>query len=126
MAVRSSDVLIILIAILLPPAAVGIQTGCSCDLLINILLTLLGYIPGCVTCDRSAARALFADLPPLLPPRFSQFLSHIHAFWLIWKRIKAEEAYGYNGFQYKGNGEYVRNPNAPPPAVAPPSYGSTV
>ncbi|KAL9936428.1 hypothetical protein V8E36_004496 [Tilletia maclaganii] len=96
MPVRSSDVIIILIAILLPPAAVGIQTGCSCDLLINILLTILGYIPG-----------------------------HIHAFWLIWKKMKAEEEYGYNGFVYKGNGEYVRNPNAPAPQVAPPSYGAT-
>ncbi|KAK0535341.1 hypothetical protein OC835_002390 [Tilletia horrida] len=96
MAVRSSDILIILIAILFPPAAVGILTGCSCDLLINILLTILGYFPG-----------------------------HIHAFWLIWKKMKAEEEYGYNGFIYKGNGEYVRNPAAPPPVQPPPSYGAT-
>ena len=53
--VRGSDVLLILvssflahsteysprsqIAILFPPAAVGFMTGCSCDLLINVLLT---------------------------------------------------------------------------------------
>jgi len=39
--VHSSDIIIALIAILFPPAAVAILTGCSCDLLINILLTML-------------------------------------------------------------------------------------
>ncbi|KAF6757702.1 hypothetical protein DFP72DRAFT_989215 [Ephemerocybe angulata] len=38
--VRTSDVLLILVAILFPPAAAAIVTGCSCDLLINILLTI--------------------------------------------------------------------------------------
>ncbi|KAF8950821.1 hypothetical protein BDZ97DRAFT_1594689, partial [Flammula alnicola] len=53
------------VAILFPPAAAGIVTRCSSDLLINILLTIsvpLGYIPG-----------------------------HIHAFWLIYKKMQAEE-----------------------------------
>ncbi|KIJ35275.1 hypothetical protein M422DRAFT_180963 [Sphaerobolus stellatus SS14] len=75
--VKGSDILLILVAILFPPAAAFIITGCSCDLLINILLTVLGYIPG-----------------------------HIHAFWLIYKKIKAEEQYGRGGFQYVGNGTY--------------------
>ncbi|KAG6837483.1 hypothetical protein H0H93_009026 [Arthromyces matolae] len=70
--VNSSDV-----AILFPPAAAGIVTGCSCDLLINICLTILGYLPG-----------------------------HIHALWLIYKKIKAEEQYGQGGFRYIGNGHY--------------------
>jgi uncharacterized membrane protein YqaE (UPF0057 family) len=35
-------VLLILIAIIFPPVAAGMLTGCSCDLLINIALTLLG------------------------------------------------------------------------------------
>ncbi|KAF7300544.1 hypothetical protein HMN09_00939300 [Mycena chlorophos] len=74
---RGSDVLLILLAILLPPAAVAFISGCSCDLLINILLTCLGYIPG-----------------------------HIHAFWLIYKKMKAEERYGQGGFRYVGNGTY--------------------
>ncbi|KAF8229774.1 hypothetical protein L208DRAFT_1401491 [Tricholoma matsutake] len=52
-------------------------TGCSCDLLINICLTILGYIPG-----------------------------HIHAFWLIYKKMQAEERYGSGGFIYIGNGTY--------------------
>lgn len=39
--VRGSDILLIIIAIIFPPAAAAFITGCSCDLLINILLTLL-------------------------------------------------------------------------------------
>ncbi|EAU87139.1 hypothetical protein CC1G_05828 [Coprinopsis cinerea okayama7 len=65
------------IAILFPPAAAAIITGCSCDLLINILLTILGYFPG-----------------------------HIHAFWLIYKKMQAEERYGNGGFHYVGSGQY--------------------
>ncbi|KAG6888951.1 hypothetical protein C0995_004806 [Termitomyces sp. Mi166 len=75
--VKTSDVVLILIAILFPPAAAAIVTGCSCDLLINICLTILGYLPG-----------------------------SIHAFWLIYKKIQAEEQYGSGGFHYVGNGQY--------------------
>jgi uncharacterized membrane protein YqaE (UPF0057 family) len=38
--------LIILITILVPPVGVFMVSGCSVDLLINICLTILGYIPG--------------------------------------------------------------------------------
>ncbi|KAG2120100.1 hypothetical protein BD769DRAFT_1481172 [Suillus cothurnatus] len=44
--VKASDVLLILVAIIFPPAAAAFVTGCSCDLLINICLTILGYFPG--------------------------------------------------------------------------------
>lgn len=37
--VRTSDIILVLVAILFPPAAAGFLTGCSCDLLINIALT---------------------------------------------------------------------------------------
>ncbi|KAF5340231.1 hypothetical protein D9611_007933 [Ephemerocybe angulata] len=103
--VRTSDVLLILVAILFPPAAAAIVTGCSCDLLINILLTILGYIPG-----------------------------HIHAFWLIYKKIQAEERYGNGGFQYIGSGQYEPlYPGGHPeghhaqavPAQQAPYYGAT-
>ncbi|TIB64918.1 hypothetical protein E3P77_02896 [Wallemia ichthyophaga] len=86
-----------LVTIIFPPAAVGFISGCSCDLLINIGLCLLGYLPG-----------------------------HIHAFWLIYKRMAAEEQYGYKGFKYLGNGKYEsveyisQQPQHPPPA-----YGAT-
>lgn len=51
--VRGSDIIIALIAIIFPPAAVAMMTGCSCDLLISIALTML---------VRHRAR-------PCLPPR---------------------------------------------------------
>jgi uncharacterized membrane protein YqaE (UPF0057 family) len=35
--VKGSDILLILVAIIFPPAAVAIITGCSCDLLINVV-----------------------------------------------------------------------------------------
>ncbi|KAL4069854.1 hypothetical protein V8B97DRAFT_645286 [Scleroderma yunnanense] len=91
--VRSSDVVLILVAIIFPPAAAGFITGCSCDLFINICLTILGYIPG-----------------------------HLHAFWLIYKKMEAEERYGHGGFIYVGNGSYQPLHNQPylPPA----NYGT--
>ena len=39
-------ILIVLITILLPPVGVLMVAGCGADFLINICLTLLGYIPG--------------------------------------------------------------------------------
>jgi len=41
-----SPVLIVIITIFLPPVGVAIVAGCGADLLINILLTFLGYFPG--------------------------------------------------------------------------------
>ncbi len=43
-----SDFIRILVAILLPPLGVFLQVGFGIDFWINILLTLLGYIPGIV------------------------------------------------------------------------------
>lgn len=34
------------LAVILPPLGVFLERGCTCDLLINIGLTCLGYIPG--------------------------------------------------------------------------------
>ncbi|KDQ60245.1 hypothetical protein JAAARDRAFT_125660 [Jaapia argillacea MUCL 33604] len=97
--VKGSDVLLILVAIIFPPAAAAFITGCSCDLLINICLTILGYIPG-----------------------------HIHAFWLIYKKMQAEERYGRGGFNYVGNGQYEPLYTQQPGAgggVPPVNYGAT-
>ncbi|MDJ0589645.1 MAG: YqaE/Pmp3 family membrane protein [Pleurocapsa sp. MO_226.B13] len=43
-----NDAIRIIIAILLPPLGVFLQVGLGKDFWINILLTLLGYIPGLV------------------------------------------------------------------------------
>lgn len=42
------DVIRILLSILLPPLGVFLQVGIGVQFWINVLLTLLGYIPGVV------------------------------------------------------------------------------
>ncbi|MGF1538365.1 MAG: YqaE/Pmp3 family membrane protein [Elainellaceae cyanobacterium] len=42
------DILRLIIAIVLPPAGVFMQVGLTSQFWINILLTLLGYIPGII------------------------------------------------------------------------------
>ncbi|MBU0789721.1 MAG: YqaE/Pmp3 family membrane protein [Polycyclovorans sp.] len=42
------DVLRILLAIILPPVGVFLQVGLGLHFWLNILLTLLGYIPGII------------------------------------------------------------------------------
>ncbi|KAG9121040.1 hypothetical protein FRC07_003173 [Ceratobasidium sp. 392] len=48
MAFTASDIIKIIVAIVLPPLGVFFERGCGADLLINILLTVLGYIPGII------------------------------------------------------------------------------
>lgn len=43
-----SDICKIILAIVLPPLGVFLERGCGADLLINILLTILGYLPGII------------------------------------------------------------------------------
>ncbi|KAI5994870.1 hypothetical protein EDC04DRAFT_2872539 [Pisolithus marmoratus] len=94
---RGSTVLLIIVAIIFPPAAVAFMTGCSCDLFINVLLTMC------------------------------------HAFWLIYKRTKAEETYGYGQYRYVGSGKYEPLQGGATAAAAPvadpagakPNYGAT-
>ncbi|KAJ0405247.1 hypothetical protein P43SY_006932 [Pythium insidiosum] len=38
----------VICAVLLPPLGVFLQTGCNKDLAINVLLTILGYLPGII------------------------------------------------------------------------------
>lgn len=45
---NATDVMLLILAFFLPPLAVFFKRGCSADLLINILLTILGYLPGMV------------------------------------------------------------------------------
>ncbi|KAJ7109280.1 hypothetical protein C8R44DRAFT_802089 [Mycena epipterygia] len=48
MAFTGSDIIKIIAAIILPPLGVALERGCGADLLINILLTILGFIPGII------------------------------------------------------------------------------
>lgn len=42
------NVLLYCLAILIPPVAVLLKRGCGADLIINICLTILGWIPGVI------------------------------------------------------------------------------
>ncbi|KAK9711716.1 plasma membrane proteolipid Pmp3 [Basidiobolus ranarum] len=48
MALTCTDIFKFFFAIILPPLGVLMERGCGVDLLINIGLTLLGYIPGII------------------------------------------------------------------------------
>ena len=48
MAATATDVVKIIAAILLPPLGVFLEVGLSGAFWLNILLTLLGYIPGII------------------------------------------------------------------------------
>lgn len=52
----SSSLLIILLSILLPPLGVALSRGIGTQFVINIVLTLLGYVPGLVHAVWLAAR----------------------------------------------------------------------
>jgi uncharacterized membrane protein YqaE (UPF0057 family) len=46
--VTGSDILRIILAIILPPVGVAMTVGFTTQFWINVLLTLLGYVPGIV------------------------------------------------------------------------------
>lgn len=48
MAVSITDLCELFWAFFFPPLAVFLDRGCGCQLLINCLLTLLGWIPGTI------------------------------------------------------------------------------
>ena len=45
---EQSDILLYVIGFFLPPLAVFLKTGCGADFLINILLTILAWLPGVI------------------------------------------------------------------------------
>ncbi|KAF3479525.1 uncharacterized protein GIQ15_06501 [Arthroderma uncinatum] len=108
MADTCAAVILILVTVFLPPAGVFFIGGCSADLLINILLTVLGYFPG-----------------------------HIHAFYCLWVyyeakgkgrdgRMRSKTPPGIFSKRILNGGErsthYYPEQNAPPAAQG---YGTT-
>ncbi|KAH8828819.1 hypothetical protein DL96DRAFT_1814146 [Flagelloscypha sp. PMI_526] len=108
---RSSNVILIIVAVVFPPAVAAMISGCSCDLFLSILLSLFGYWPGI-----------------------------LHAFWLIHIKITAEEerdaqiesghprSHAYTPLPSQ---EPLVGPSQPAahsqePSGPPPSYGATI
>ncbi|CAG9943914.1 unnamed protein product [Clonostachys rosea f. rosea IK726] len=48
MPATASDICKIIFAVILPPLGVFLERGCGVDLLINIPLTILGWLPGLI------------------------------------------------------------------------------
>lgn len=48
MALEWTDICKFILALFLPPIGVLLETGCGWQLLINIILTILGFIPGVI------------------------------------------------------------------------------
>ncbi|KAK9458270.1 hypothetical protein V1511DRAFT_508359 [Dipodascopsis uninucleata] len=46
MAFTASDIVKLICAFILPPVGVFLEVGCGGELLINIVLTILGWFPG--------------------------------------------------------------------------------
>ncbi|KAG1745081.1 uncharacterized protein EDB91DRAFT_173980 [Suillus paluster] len=82
---------LIFVAIIFPPAAAAFVSGCGCDLFVNILLTLLGYLPGL-----------------------------IHALWLVFKRVDVQERRAAGSYRYTGSTEAAPPPQLcdPQPTAA--------
>jgi uncharacterized membrane protein YqaE (UPF0057 family) len=52
----STDIVRLIFAIILPPVGVAMQVGFTTQFWINVLLTLLGYLPGVIHAVWSIAR----------------------------------------------------------------------
>ncbi|KAK1071042.1 plasma membrane proteolipid Pmp3 [Friedmanniomyces endolithicus] len=79
-----SDILKIILAVILPPLGVFLERGCGADLIINIVLTCLGYIPGVSHDIPKALRNMMAasELKCVLTLGDGQI---IHALYIILK-----------------------------------------
>jgi uncharacterized membrane protein YqaE (UPF0057 family) len=65
MALTCSDICKFLAALLLPPLGVFFEVGCTADLVINILLTILGFIPGKPACIFTCSKNLPSTTEPI-------------------------------------------------------------
>ncbi|KAG2356550.1 hypothetical protein BDR07DRAFT_1491752 [Suillus spraguei] len=96
----AADCVLILVAVIFPPAAAAFVSGCGCDLFVNILLTLLGYLPGL-----------------------------IHALWLVFKRANGQTRRARGSYQYAGAVTPAPAPQqsapAPQQSAPPPEYVTT-
>jgi len=78
-----------LLAVFLSPVAVLIKKGCGCEFLVNIILFVLGIVPGiihawfCILKAKHFRRLLYTFLAVIMPPLVA-FLKHgcKCAFWV--------------------------------------------
>ncbi|KAL8384816.1 hypothetical protein RB599_006916 [Gaeumannomyces hyphopodioides] len=87
----TSDVLLYLLAVLVPPVPVFLARGCGADFLINIGLTILGWIPGMIRKFYLSA-ILFPAASHVPQPREQHADSgNPDAWWIIAKQDPAKK-----------------------------------
>lgn len=79
MTLRNDELIELLFSVLLPPVGVFLRRGCGPDLVVNILLTVLGYIPG----KKSYFIQIYCVESPFSYPFALHFVGIIHAVWII-------------------------------------------
>jgi len=108
-----ADVFLALIAVLFPPIAVWIKRGiCSCDSIINILLCLLGYLPGLIH-----AWYIIAKYPE---DEYSPIPSHEEH--VVYYYVSSD---GSRCPAQRGQPGAVRAPKPQAPGPSPQNYGTT-
>ncbi|CAG8124673.1 unnamed protein product [Penicillium olsonii] len=83
----ASDVCKIFFAIILPPLGVFLERGCGADLLINICLTILGWIPGII----HAMYVLLTFAPGVAADQIYQ-LYHLQILEIPYARIRDRQS----------------------------------
>ncbi|KIW63623.1 hypothetical protein PV04_08609 [Phialophora macrospora] len=111
------DLFLGLIAILFPPIAVWIKSGlCSADSLINILLCMLGYLPGLLHAWYIIARHPERDYDyEVLPDAERQGGQHAARVTYYFIRHEPRRDYGTQG-QGQAQGQGHNRPAPPPPS----------
>ena len=142
-----ADIFLALLAILFPPLPVWIKTGiCSCPSLLNIVLLVLGYVPGLLHAwyiiaaipDPQSTAYYYEEIPDAeagrtrydtqAQPRDFAPLKQSYAYYVV--RVPGPNGAG-NVHGGPGVGGGVAGANAasgyvaPPPQLGPRSYGAT-
>ncbi|KAM3066812.1 plasma membrane proteolipid Pmp3 [Clarireedia jacksonii] len=81
----ASDICKIILAIILPPLGVFLERGCGADLLINILLTILGYVNTSTFHTLRAHNTITKHKAQLTDNRIRYIPGIIHALYIILK-----------------------------------------
>lgn len=72
MAVNCFVIWEIIFCVIFPPIAVLMETGCSCQLLLNIILTILGWLPGMIHAFCVVTDFCQKDNLSYVPPKWQQ------------------------------------------------------
>jgi len=111
------DILLLIIAIIFPPLTVLLKDGCTCCLLLNIVLTLLGWIPGAllsisiaisISISLTSCAACVFDLQESSTPGGSCARGKLRAGWWSYTSTKSERWCGTEPTNQPANLPHLR------------------